>query len=654
MTAIFDMKNRITNAFLLIPFISVAFGQTGTPGIAPFDQLMTKLMSTYGVPGAALTITRNGHLIMARGYGVLDQENNVSTQPDTLFRIASLSKTITSVAVMHLVESGKLSLDQPAFALLPDLQAPGGVDKDPRLATITIRQLLTHSGGWDSSKSGFDPTGAQAAIAGALEVPSPVSSDNMVRYMRGQTLDFDPGTQYAYSNFGYDVLGRIIDRVSGMSYEQYVRTNVFAPMGITNARIAQTLPQGQLPGETKYYCDQKRDSIIPDVSPKFVSEAYGNWYMEGFDADGGWTISAIDYAKFVNAIDGQKGTAFLTPASVAEMTARPNIPTYAGQTSWYGFGMEVQPTANGQIWSNDGAIDGTFTRFTRTDDGLVMVAFFNSRSNPPGREHDLQNDTDSGLGTAAAQVTNWPATDYIGSFPDANPTEAAQKPALTTSEGVRNAATFDRGIVSGSWATLLGVNLAKSTRGWSDADFIGTTLPTSLDGVSVKIAGKAAPVSYISPTQINAEVPSDVAPGWVTVEVTNNGISTSNILTWVTKYSPGVFTYVQDGTRFAAATRADGSQVLPASPAQPGDVIVMYATGLEPSTAGVPPPVNHPVANIDVQIGGQDATVQFAGLVGPGLFQINVVVPNVPAGKQPIVISSNAIPSTASVSIPVQ
>jgi uncharacterized protein (TIGR03437 family) len=570
-------------------------------------------------------------------------------------RIASLSKTITAVTIMHLVEAGKLSLDEPAFALLPDLQAPGGVDKDPRLASITIRELLTHSGGWDSQKSGFDPTGSQGTIAMFLGVPSPVSSDNMVRYMRGQVLlDCDPGKCYAYSNFGYDVLGRIIDRVTGTSYEQYVRTNVFAPMGITTARIAQTLPQGQLPGETKYYANQHGQSIFPNVDPMFAPVAYGGaWYMEGFDADGGWAITAVDYAKFINAIDGQKGTAFLKPSSVAEMTARPDIPYWVGQTNWYGFGMAVQPTAKGQIWWNDGAIDGTFTRFTRTDDGLVMVAFLNSRSNPAGRESALQNDTDAGLSNSAAQVTNWPATDYIGLFPDANPVQAALKPALTTAEGVRNGATFDRGIVAGSWSSLFGVNLSNTTRNWTDSDFIGTMLPTSLDGVSVTIDGKPAFVSYISPTQVNAQVPSDLSPGWVTVEVTNNGVSTTNILTWVTKYAPGAFTYTQDGTTFAAATAANGSPVLPSSPAKPGEVISIYATGLAPSTAGVLAPVHHDVANVEVHIGGKAATVQFAGLVEAGVFQINAVVPDVDAGNQPIFISSSAIASVTGVSLPI-
>lgn len=648
------MFKHVMTSLVFVSSITAAFGQTGTPVIPPFDDFMSYTMSTYGVPGAALTITRNGHLIMARGYGLMDQDNNISTKPDTLFRIASLSKTITSVTVMHLVEIGKLSLDQPAFALLPDLQAPGGQDLDPRLATITIRELLTHSGGWDASTSNFDPTANQAFIATTMNVPSPASSDNMVRYMRGQMLDFDPGAHYIYSNFGYDVLGRIIERVTGMSYEQYVRTNVFAPMGITTARIAQTLPQGQLPGESQYYANQKSDSIFPFATPKFVSWAYGSaWYMEGFDADGGWAITAIDYAKFVNSIDGQKGTAFLKPSSVAAMTARPDIPDWVGQPSWYGFGLVVQPTANGQIWWNDGAIDGTFSRFTRTDDGLVMVAFFNSRSNPPDREGALQNAVDSGLSNSAAQVTNWPTHDYIGLFPDANPAQAALKPALNTAEGARNGATFDRGLVSGSWCTLLGVNLSKTTRSWSESDFIGSTLPTSLDGVSVNIDGNPAPVSYISPTQINAQVPSSIAPGWVTVEVINNGVSTGNILTLVEKNVPGAFTYSQGGVTFAAVTTAEGALVVPENPAKPGDVVSVYGTGLVPTPAGVLHPMDRAIDDVSATIGGQPATVQYAGLVGPGLFLINMVVPAVPAGNQAIFIDSNSVPSPVGVSIPI-
>jgi uncharacterized protein (TIGR03437 family) len=137
------------------------------------------------------------------------------------------------------------------------------------------------------------------------------------------------------------------------------------------------------------------------------------------------------------------------------------------------------------------------------------------------------------------------------------------------------------------------------------------------------------------------------------VEVTNNGISTTNILAWVTKYAPGAFTYTQDGITFAAAMDAKGAPVLPKAPAKPGDILVMYATGLEPSTAGVLSPEHLSVNGVSVEIGDQAATVQFAGLVGPGLFQINFVVPKVAAGNQPISIESHSTNSPAGVMIPI-
>ncbi len=643
----------IAGALLLTQLAYSAFAQTGTPGIPQFDSFMSYLMAKYGIPGAALTITKNGRIVMARGYGLMDQENNVPMQPDTLLRIASISKTITAVAVMRLVEAGKLSLDQPAFALLPNLQSPDVTDKDPRLATITIRNLLNHTAGWDASKSGFDPTGSQAFIAEELGVPSPASADNMVRYMRGQMLDTDPGLYYAYSNFGYDVLGRIIERVSGMSYEQYVRLNVLAPMGISTARIATTLPAGQRPGEAKYYANQKTQTIFPDVNPKSVSLPYGAWYMEGFDADGGWIISAVDFTKLLNAIDGQRGSAFLTSTSVAQMTARPSARNYDGQSEWYGFGMEVQPTDKGQIWWNDGAIDGTFTHFIRTDDGLVITAFLNSRSNPADRESALQNETDAGLSDAAAQVMNWPAADYSSMFPDADPAKTILQPALNTAESTLNAASFDRGIVPGSWASLFGVNLSHSERGWTKADFNGSTLPTSLDGVSVKIAGQPAPVAYVSPGQINVQVPSPLKPGWVTVEVVNNGVSAGTVLTWLTDYAPGAFTFRQQGTKFATATSAEGALLTPGHPCRPGDVIVLYATGVAPAQSGSLIPTPRAIGNVEVRIGGQPATIQYAGLIEPGVFQINAVVPDVAGGNQAVHVVSSAMTSPDGIFLPV-
>jgi len=424
-------------------------------------------------------------------------------------------------------------------------------------------------------------------------------------------------------------------------------------MGIATARIGQTLPQGLLPNESQYYADQKQLTIFPDVTPHHVPVQYGAWYQEGFDGDGGWVISAIDYAKFVDAIAGIGGNAFLKPETIAEMTARPNLPEYIDRTHWYAFGLAVEPTANGQNWWNDGANDGTFTKWYKRDDGLVMVAFFNSRSNPPSREGALQNAVDNGLVTSANSVSYWPTTDYISEFTNVDPVQAASAPALNTAEGVRNAATMQHGVVPGSWATLLGINLGKGWPKWPKFDNNGGVLPVSIGGVSVNINGKPAYLASVSPTVIQAQVPSDIAPGWVPVEVINNGVHTTKILTWITQYAPGAFTYKQEGTVFAVVTGSAGWPIDGRNPAQPGEAITLYATGLVPTAAGVWPVPHEQIDGISLQIGGQAAAVRSATLTSPGIFLIDAVVPTVPLGNQSLVITSHSVNSPANVIIPI-
>jgi N-acyl-D-amino-acid deacylase len=210
----------------------VLHAQTGTPvpSLTPYDAFVLGLLDKYNIPGASLAITQNGRLIFARGYGFADAQRTQPVQPDSLFRLASLSKAITAVAVIKLVEQGKIHLDAPAFALLPDLHPPAGLTQDPRLAIITVQNLLNHSGGWDRDRvGGYDPMFISPRVVSALGVQAPASTENIIRYMLGQPLDFTPGTKSVYSNFGYAVLGRIIERVTGTNYEQWVRANVLAP-----------------------------------------------------------------------------------------------------------------------------------------------------------------------------------------------------------------------------------------------------------------------------------------------------------------------------------------------------------------------------------------------------------------------------------------
>lgn len=638
----------------LVASVAVASGQTGTPGIPAFDQLMTTFLPKYNIPGGALVVAKDGRLVMARGYGFADKENQLPVQPDSLFRIASLSKILTSVAIMHLAEEGKLSVDQPAFALLPDLPAPAGTTEDPRLSRITLRHLLTHSGGWDVSASNFDPMFASQEIALALGVPQPASTENIVRYMRGRPLDFDPGTHYRYSNFGYAVLGRIIERVTGMSYDQYVRTQVLAPMGV-NARIGNSLADGQLAGEVKYYSQGTTGpNVFPEANPVTVPLPYGGWCLECMDAHGGWVISALDYAKFLDAIDGRRGPAFLQVPTVLGMTQKPNIPDWTTEAKfWYAFGIGITLKPNGYQWGHDGGLDGTTTMYTRTPDGFTVVAFFNTRPPNDDRDDQLQGELLDSILSILGKTTAWPADDYYSTFKTADPARIAASPAINGRDGVLNAASLDRGLVPGSWASAFGVNLSQTTRSWTAADIAGRHLPTSLDGVSLTVDGKPAVVSFVSPTRINFQVPADVRDGWWPVVITNNGVATSAVLAIVQRSAAAPFLNIQNGIRLVLATQPDGSLIDDDHPARPGDNIVLYATGLEPSPAGVLTGEPRPVSGVTVQIGDEGATITYSSLVAPGLFQVNAVVPDIPAGRQRFFLTSNFLPCPQGLVIPI-
>ncbi|MCP3694044.1 MAG: beta-lactamase family protein, partial [Planctomycetaceae bacterium] len=169
-------------------------------------------IKTHQVPGASLAVTRAGKLVYARGFGYADLAKKQPVQPGSQFRVASLSKPITAVAILQLVDQGKLKLTDHVFTILkpkPVFENP--TDKmDPRLRQVTILHCLQHSGGWDRSAS-FDPMFQSVRIARSLGVEPPARAEHVIRFMMGKPLDFDPGTRYAYSNYGYCLLGRVIE-----------------------------------------------------------------------------------------------------------------------------------------------------------------------------------------------------------------------------------------------------------------------------------------------------------------------------------------------------------------------------------------------------------------------------------------------------------
>lgn len=243
--------------FIFVTFITFATNaQTGlyVPQLAKFDTAMLNLMSAYNVPGGQLAITYHGRLVYNRGFGLANTSTQDSVYPNSIFRIASISKTFTGVACLQLFENGLLNLDAKAFGptgILNDAMYSNILD--PRYTDITVRMLLQHSGGWDRAISG-DPMFDAYNIATVMGVASPPSPQVVIQYMLShKMLDFDPGTQYQYSNFGFCVLGRIIEKITGQTYDDYITNNILIPLGITDMHLGYNLLANQLPNEVNYY-----------------------------------------------------------------------------------------------------------------------------------------------------------------------------------------------------------------------------------------------------------------------------------------------------------------------------------------------------------------------------------------------------------------
>jgi len=256
-------------------------------------------------------------------------------------------------------------------------------------------------------------------------------------------------------------------------------------------------------------------------------------------------------------------------------------------------------------------------------------------------------------------------------FPTSSPTQApgygdafvvklaTGAPAIGS---VLNGASFQAGIESGSWAMIKGVNLANITRTWTNADFNGPDLPTALSGVSVTIDGNAAFVSYISPTQINVVVPSDSTLGNVQVVVENNGLTSAPATVQLESYAPAFFWV--PGTPYVIASRLPNYAAAgtPSAPAHAGDTLVLWATGLGPTTpaapagievSGAPPTSTMPI----VTVGGVQVQV-ISSVLAPGtagLYQINIQLPaNVPTGTVAVQASIGGMQTQSGVTLVVE
>jgi len=383
--------------------------------LAPFDKLMTDFLKAHPkVPGAALAVAGNGKLVYGRGFGYADRERKQPVQPNSLFRIASVSKPFTAVAILQLVERSKLKLNDKVFDVL-QLQPPKGrgANFDPRWRQVTIQHLLQHTGGWDSDK-GFEPMGDHATICKELNIALPAGPSDIIRYMLRRRLDFNPGARFAYSNFGYCLLGRVIEKVSGKRYESYVRQEVLLAVGAGDTRLGRTLLEDRFPGEVWYDCaGQKGPAVMGSALGKSVPMAYGAWCLETMDSHGGWVASVGDLVRFATAFDSPQTCKILNAQSIATMFAPPPGPVGHEKNGkvkevYYGCGWWVRPNEQGKRNTyHFGLLEGSSSLLVRRADGLTWAALFNY-SKVGDAQGEPAEQIDGPIHDAANAVQEWP------------------------------------------------------------------------------------------------------------------------------------------------------------------------------------------------------------------------------------------------------
>jgi len=381
--------------------------------LSSLDHSIKKFLKEHHTPGAAVAVSYRGRLVYARGFGYTDLEQKQSVEPDSLFRIASISKPITAVAIMKLVEQKKLNLDTKVFDILKEYQNQVAQNTiDPRLKEITIQQLLHHTGGWDRTAS-FDPMFRSVYFAKQLGKTPPAEAEDIIRMMMSQPLDFNPGERFAYSNFGYCLLGRVIETITGQSYESYVQETVFMPLKIKNIQLGKTLLKDREKNEVKYYSPLVGSSVFSEKSLQRVSHPYGVWYLEAMDSHGGWIASAPDLVRFATAFNLLDQCPILKAPIISKMFERPA--GLAGfdlngnpKDSYYACGWMVRPidtVGNASHW-HTGGLEGSSTLLVRRFDRINWAILFNTRHSK--NQKQLSTLIDAPMHQWINQIEKWP------------------------------------------------------------------------------------------------------------------------------------------------------------------------------------------------------------------------------------------------------
>jgi CubicO group peptidase (beta-lactamase class C family) len=363
----------------------------------PVDAFLRK----WSIAGASIAIAKDGKLIFARGFGYADTASKTETQPYSQFRIASISKLITAVCIMKLQEEGKLALTDTVFGPKGILNDPFyGEPKDKRVCSINVAELLSHEGGWTQRYG--DQMFMPLVVAEKMGVPPPADTKTIVKFALQKRLQYTPGTGKAYSNLGYSILGLIIEKVSGMPYEDFCHKTIFEPLGMYDMKIAGNLPSEKASFEVTYY--EPSDLVLkPSIygTGEMVTPSYGGNDIRALGAAGAWVATTPDLMRLLLAVDGFKTRPdILSDQSIRFMTDNDNGFAPVG---WKGTVMDG-------TWWRTGSFPGSAGMMKRQSDGISWVVLFNSSAwNGP----EIYSYISNMMNKVVSKIDPWPEYDLF-------------------------------------------------------------------------------------------------------------------------------------------------------------------------------------------------------------------------------------------------
>lgn len=306
-------------------------------GYAGIHAVMRDFMRNRGVRAGVLAVRKNGVLKVSAGY-TWAEPGYPLTQPDSLMRLASVSKAFACAAIQRLVDAKKLSLDQAVFPLLGINQvALPGQKRDARIDTVTVRHCVEHTGGW-VRRLAIDPVFETRRMARELKLAGRATGRDVARYMYGEPLQYNPGDAATfngtdrYSNFGYVLLGLVVEQVTGQSFQAYLDQSVLNPLGIGGQVLTGRTPaSGRRSNEVRYDDSAVGSSAWDPWSDTRVPAVYGNFLLEAMVTGGGLIATAPALTAFTNqnAVWGMGGRA-AGSARMGQMRGTTSLATSRG------------------------------------------------------------------------------------------------------------------------------------------------------------------------------------------------------------------------------------------------------------------------------------------------------------------------------------